>query len=390
MHGLAPPEKRLARSAGPQAIPALDGFRAIAIWLVMLSHVGLSQSVPGQFGVTLFFFLSGYLIITLLRREFDASGTISFKSFYLRRAVRILPPLAFALALAVVCSLLGLLHPLNYAGLVTDVLFLSNYLPMSGVPIGLWSLAVEEHFYFFFPAIALLCFVRGGARVCAIFCALACIATLGVRFYEAARVSDLTLINFWTHTRIDSILFGAMLACWNNPVMDRTDRMPRKWLSYALAFGLLAVTFIIRDEWFRQTWRYSLQGIALFLLFNAAIRDEGVVRRVLDSRPLQFTALLSYTLYLVHSTVVAVAENWVPALGYAPAMAAALALSFAIAWGVYVAIERPAANWRRRVERGWRSRQSARPSPAGEAAAAPFDTAAKPLDGEGEALGHLR
>src|SRR5690606_15066592 len=70
-------------------IPTLDGFRAIAIIVVMLSHVGLERYAPGQFGVTLFFFLSGYLITTLLRRELDRHGRVSFAGFYLRRAVRI-------------------------------------------------------------------------------------------------------------------------------------------------------------------------------------------------------------------------------------------------------------------------------------------------------------
>jgi peptidoglycan/LPS O-acetylase OafA/YrhL len=345
-----------AAAAGPGEIPALDGFRAIAIGLVMLSHVGMERSVPGQFGVTLFFFLSGYLITTLLRREFVRDGTLSLKAFYFRRAVRILPPLAFAIALAVGMSLTGLLPPLYYPGLVTDALFLSNYLPLSGVPIGLWSLAVEEHFYMVFPAIALLCFTMRGARACAVFCAVACVATLGVRLFEVARLEDFTDVNFWTHTRIDSILFGAILACWNNPVIDARDRLPGRWSSYAIGGALLAFTFIYRDEVFRQTFRYSIQGVALIVLFNAAIRDAGFARRILDSAPLRFVALLSYTLYLVHSLIVQAAKPFAQTIGTAPAMVAALIISFAISWAVYLVIERPLGSWRRGVERGWRER----------------------------------
>lgn len=321
----------------------------------MLSHVGMEQYVPGQFGVTLFFFLSGYLITTLLRREFLRDQTVSFKAFYFRRAVRILPPLAFAIALAAAMSLAGLLHPLYYPGLISDALFLSNYLPLSGVPIGLWSLAVEEHFYFVFPAIALLCFARGGARACAIFCVIACFATLGVRIFEVARLEDFAHVNFWTHTRIDSILFGAILACWNNPVMDAEDRLPGRWGSYAIGVALLASTFAIRDEVFRQTLRYTIQGIALIFLFNAAIRDASFARRFLDSTPMRFVALLSYTLYLVHSLIVHAAQPLSESIGHTPAMLGALLISFAIAWGVYIVIERPLAQWRRGVERGWRS-----------------------------------
>lgn len=357
MPSAGPPSKATPPLASGE-IPALDGFRAIAIALVMLSHVGMEKFVPGQFGVTLFFFLSGYLITTLLRREFMRDGTLSLKAFYFRRAVRILPPLAFAIALAAAMSLTGLLHPLYYPGLISDALFLSNYLPLSGVPIGLWSLAVEEHFYFVFPAVALLCLIKGGARACAIFCAIACVVTLGVRLFEVSRLEDFANVNFWTHTRIDSILFGSILACWNNPVIDPSDRMPRRWTSYALGLALLACTFVLRDEAFRQTFRYSIQGVALFLLFNAAIRDTGVVRRVLDSGPLRFVALLSYTLYLVHSLIVWAARPLAERIGAIPAMVGAIVLSFVIAWVVNLAIERPLGRWRRSVEKGWKAKKA--------------------------------
>ncbi len=355
-------------SAGPQhlvapvsargEIPALNGFRAIAIWLVMLSHVGMERSLPGQFGVTLFFFLSGYLITTLLRREFLRDATISLKAFYFRRAVRILPPLGFAIVLAVAMSLTGLLHPLYYPGLVSDALFLSNYFPLSGVPIGLWSLAVEEHFYFVFPAVALLCFTMGGARSCAIFCVIACVVTLGVRLFEVARLEDFSNVNFWTHTRIDSILFGAILACWNNPVIDRRDRLPGRWASYAIGLALLASTFLYRDEVFRQTFRYTVQGVALIFLFNAAIRDAGFARRVLDSAPMRISADLSYTLYLVHSLIVYAARPLAEGAAWIPVMCGALVVSFLIAWAVRWKIELPMAKWRRRVEGQWRARRT--------------------------------
>lgn len=383
-------EQQVSARAATGEIPALDGFRAIAIWLVMISHVGLERSVPGQFGVTLFFFLSGYLITTLLRREFIRDGRISLKAFYLRRAVRILPPLAFAIGLAAAMSLSGLLRPLYYPGLISDALFLSNYLPLSGVPIGLWSLAVEEHFYFVFPAVALLCFTAGGARACAIFCAIACVVTLGIRLFEVARLDDFTNVNFWTHTRIDSILFGALLACWNNPVIDTRDRLPGRWLSYAIGLSLLASTFIYRDEAFRQTFRYSIQGLALILLFNAAIRDAGFARRILDSRPMRVVALLSYTLYLVHSLMVYAAWPLADSIGTVPAMGGALALSFLISWGVHLWIERPLGNWRRGVERKWRSRDRGRLAQVEALGAGEVEDAAAAPDLGSKSLGHAR
>src|ERR1700733_3673943 len=73
-------------------IPSLDGLRTLSFLIVFTAHAGLDRIVPGGFGVTVFFFLSGYLITTLMRVEAETSGHVSLKHFYLRRALRILPP----------------------------------------------------------------------------------------------------------------------------------------------------------------------------------------------------------------------------------------------------------------------------------------------------------
>lgn len=346
---LSPPAKPL--------IPALDGFRAAAILIVMLSHVGLSRIVPGQFGVTLFFFLSGYLITTLLRREIIRNGKIRFSAFYLRRAVRILPPMYLAIALAIILSTLGITRPLNYDGLIYDVAFLTNYFPVSAIPIGLWSLAVEEHFYLLFPAVAFALTRRWGAPGCAAACAAFCLIALCVRVLEVATLDDFAQVNFWTHTRLDSILFGAILAMWNNPVIDAENRLPDVTSSYAIGLALLAIGFVIRDEAFRQTLRYTIQGIALLLIFNAAIRDTRYARPILDSAILRYIAVLSYTLYLVHGIFVLAFEPLFARIGRLGAVLLALAASFLFAHLTNIWLERPLAQWRRKIEKQWRAKR---------------------------------
>ena len=79
--------------AKPSYIPSLDGLRAVSIALVFLSHVGFGHVVPGGFGVTIFFFLSGYLITGILVRELAGSGSIDLLRFYARRLRRLLPAL---------------------------------------------------------------------------------------------------------------------------------------------------------------------------------------------------------------------------------------------------------------------------------------------------------
>jgi peptidoglycan/LPS O-acetylase OafA/YrhL len=335
-------------------IPSLDGFRAIAILIVVVAHAGLASYVPGQFGVTLFFFLSGYLITTLLRRELIEHGGVDFQVFYLRRAVRILPPMWAALALAIVFAALGLNHPLNAQWLAYDFAFLTNYFPFSSAPIGLWSLAVEEHFYLLFPVAAMALTARHGARACALACTIACLLVLEIRSAEYLRRADPTDIAFLTHTRLDSILFGAVLGLWNNPVIDRENRLPAILPSYLIGGALLAVSFVLRDETFRYTVRYTIQGIALILIFNAAIRDQRLAHRLVENGPVRLLAALSYLIYLVHGIFLEAAELLEPAIGRIGATATALLATFGVSYLLHLCLERPLLRWRRTTERRWR------------------------------------
>lgn len=336
-------------------IPSLDGFRAIAIVIVLLSHVGLERWVPGQFGVTLFFFLSGYLITTLLRDEFLRSGKISFRGFYLRRATRILPPMWLAIGLAVIFSAVGWNLPLNTRWLPMDFVFLSNYYPYSSVPIGLWSLSVEEHFYLIFPMLAALTFARGKWWTLLAICVCACVLVLGIRMAEIARGTTPEALIFLTHTRLDSILFGAILALWNNPVIDPGNRLPSVWPSYVIGGLILLAGFVFRDDYFRFTSRFTLQGIALILIFNAAIRDRGFVHRLLENPVLRFIAALSYSVYLLHGIFVEAFAPLADTIGHFGAALLAFAVTFACAYGSLILVERPLGEWRRGIERNWKS-----------------------------------
>src|SRR5579872_5196602 len=154
--------------SGP--IPSLDGIRAISVALVFFSHNGLGNVVPGGLGVTIFFVLSGFLITTLMRGEFAETGTVSFRAFYLRRFLRLIPPLLVVTCISVAAFFIaGLGDRFTAGGLASVLLYFSNYFQIfhgaSGQPPGLgvtWSLAVEEHYYLLYPplAVALLRFGR--------------------------------------------------------------------------------------------------------------------------------------------------------------------------------------------------------------------------------------
>src|SRR5207249_1422881 len=75
---------------------------------------------------------------------------------------------------------------------------------------------------------------------------------------------------YWSHTRLDSILFGCCLALWQNPIMDGDAWRPKHWHAM-LATAAILLTFVVRDQVFRETIRYSIQGAALFVLFSYAL-----------------------------------------------------------------------------------------------------------------------
>src|SRR5579884_907926 len=345
-------------------IPSLDGIRAASVMLVFLAHAGLNERVPGNFGVTVFFFLSGYLITTLLRMEFEKAGRVSLKAFYLRRALRILPPMYLVLGLASALTLMGALEgSLQLDAVLAQAFHLTNYYVIyagwwDGRAPGTWiywSLAVEEHFYLVFPLfyIGLRRFVPERRRQMLILFGL-CAAVL------AWRCALVFLLHAWkertyleTDTRMDSILFGCILAVWGNPVLDRVRAPGRWWAGLWLPLGIagLLASFLIRDPRFQETFRYTLQGLALFPVFVMAISyPDRSLFRVLNIRWVKFIGVLSYSLYLVHPTVLfGVAEwtTWHPLVGGA----VALALCVLISTAIYYLVEKPCARLRKRLSR---------------------------------------
>jgi peptidoglycan/LPS O-acetylase OafA/YrhL len=116
-------------------LPCLDGIRGLAFLLVFVAHAGLGRLLPGGLGVTIFFFLSGYLITTLLRLEIEDTGTISLRNFYVRRALRILPPMYVTLCIVALLGLYGAMRVVSPPPCLPGSLFLCNKL-LQQVPWG--------------------------------------------------------------------------------------------------------------------------------------------------------------------------------------------------------------------------------------------------------------
>jgi peptidoglycan/LPS O-acetylase OafA/YrhL len=342
-------------------IPSLDGIRALSFMVVFLAHAGMPY-IPGGFGVTVFFFLSGYLITTLLRREAEATGTISFKLFYLRRALRILPPFYIILGLALLCALTGLVPTdISWPGFAAQALHYSNYWVVQRGWDGLiggtgvyWSLAVEEHFYLLFPALYALLLrskVSPRAQHAILFalCAVIMLWRAKIVFHDGI-IGDRTYVA--SDTRFDSMLFGCALAVWGNPAMDFEKGKRASVLELAAAavgVALLLVTFLVRDPAFRESIRYSIQGIALYPLFFVAVRHPNLLFcRFLNLRWVRFFGTLSYSLYLVHQIVIHVVMGHVP-LHPLLQGALCLAISVLLSYIIWRYIEKPCAKLRSKL-----------------------------------------
>jgi peptidoglycan/LPS O-acetylase OafA/YrhL len=326
-------------------IPSIDGLRAVAITLVVGSHYGLDKFLPGGFGVTLFFFISGYLITSLLIAEHEATGAISIQSFYIRRFLRLVPALLLMLSgISLAFYLLNLaIEPIEIgAGLFY---FMNYYLIIEGptkMPIGaLWSLAVEEHYYLFFPAVFSLCWKWRGPFVQAmiVLCGAALLwrIALSVGVHAPANRTYLG-----TDTRIDSILFGAILAAvLHSERSKEIRRILESNLAIGAGLGLLLLSLVYRDPFFRETARYTIQGIALMTLFYSAVFGANFqfLRNALEGNFVIWIGKLSYAIYLWHEPVQFVVDRTFPTHNKIWLGISELAITVALASASYYLVE---------------------------------------------------
>ena len=214
----------------------------------------------------------------------------------------------------------------------------------------LWSLAVEEHFYLIWPAVFLLIAkgiigLRSVMVMLLVILAWRCFRyfVLGFPFQE---------IYIATDTRFDSILYGCLLA------LIHANAKAEEWFPplrlgmavIAAALALMVATLVLRDDTFRSTLRYSLQGIALIPLFHYAVRyPETLLFRPLNWRFVRKLGVWSYTIYLIHYVVIlGFHYNGIATMGSFAMIVGAGAISILFAAAVYRFVEVPLHPLRRR------------------------------------------
>ena len=352
-------------------IPALDGLRAVAILLVVASHAGLDRIVPGAFGVTLFFFISGYLITRQLLGNLVLNGRVGLGGFYLRRVLRLLPAgLVYTMTAGTAFSLAGgIIKPsgwaaaLVYGANIYDI-WVGYRSTLAGVrhPFNiLWSLAIEEHFYAVWPVVLA---VIWRWRSAATLLAGLCLAVLAWRLWLSERCGNdvwsvlcgrvqppqwrYNRLYLGTDTRFDSIAWGALLAMAEHRRQGWVGTAARSWPWQAAAGALLITGFLVPDAFVRQVLRTTLQGAALLVLVPAILRQDHPLQRLLSAGPALVVGRLSYSLYLWHWGAFAFADA--VARPSSPAwLAIGLPLSAVLATASYWLVEQPMLRWRRRA-----------------------------------------
>jgi peptidoglycan/LPS O-acetylase OafA/YrhL len=312
----------------PGRIVQLDGVRAVAVLAVFLNH---ALGVSLWMGVDLFFVLSGFLITgILLERKRRKQPFFSY--FYARRARRILPPYVLLLVLSSVLFGLGWLSQwwwyVFFATNIGDALGQTGN-PGFGV---LWSLAIEEQFYLVWPIVVFLVSER----------TLAVVAGAGIVIAPLLRAAATPLFSsFWpiyflTPFRMDLLCAGALLAILMRRRPDLPERLTMP--AWATLVGMLAILLGLHSHYpdlrdsnqpFSNAFLYTLTLAMSTSVIVLALRQRGVVARLLSNPLLVYLGTISYTIYLVHVSFIGLA--WHMELGRYLSAIAALATTLVYA-----------------------------------------------------------
>lgn len=389
----------IAKIGASERIPCLDGLRACAIALVIIQHgrtqipVALPEVAErivkhwGVLGVELFFGLSGYLITYLLCSEFAENGKISLKSFYARRALRILPPVLAYLGFVIALNLAGIIKASWYV-IASALCFFNNY-TLSAVPADvrylghMWSLSMEEQFYLLWPfALAFL-----GPKRCrkAVLAVALAVPLFRVGDYFLFPLHRNVLTRFF-HTSFDRFLWGSLLALYRDSPVITTLLKPFRSIA-ALAglvlFYLVGGPFL--DEYaggfYSLPFGMTLQGISVAIMIAwLGARADSAPAKFLNLGVVRNIGLISYSIYLWQNVFMGKSNG--PAWMNNFLVAAALAL--AVGCVSYWLTEKPFVGLRKRFHPAASEAKSA-PGPSRPEGRGLYASSVNALSGKPEA-----
>ena len=341
-------------------MPSLDGLRALAVIAVLLYHADVKWIPGGFLGVDVFFVLSGYLITSLLFAEWRGRRSIDLKTFWTRRARRLLPALFLILATALTFAVLRLPNEvaalrgdaIASAGYATNwhlILSQRSYFAAVGRPSlfrHLWSLAIEGQFYVLWPVVFVFAVARWPTRRLLFATLAAALLSTGVMAALFDPVADPSRIYFGTDTRAAGLLIGAALALVWVPgeLKGRGQRVPIDLIGF-FALGLLILLNLRLDEFTPVLYRggFALVAVTTAALIAVAVHPRArLLSAALSWKPLCWVGTRSYGIYLWHWPVFMLTRPQLDVvLGGASLLALRLVLTAVLAELSYRFVETP-------------------------------------------------
>ena len=285
-------------------MPQLDSLRAFAVLVVLIHHfypeVEPLHINGGNYGVKLFFVLSGFLITGILldsRTSLDLTGQskiLVFRQFYCRRTLRIFPLYYLVLLTTLLLGNKDVATGFWWYATYTSNFFLTTLSEYPWTTAHLWSLAVEEQFYLVWPFVIL----HLPRRV--IFGAIILMILVGPAYRLYALVVTQTGIAYyvWTLSSVDSLGWGALLAWLHRNGLQGNYLMK-------IGFGLFFLYPLVLVNLTRGTYFYALDYTILsmgfvWLIASAAKGFSGPIGVVMNWKPLLYMGKISYGIYLYH------------------------------------------------------------------------------------------
>ena len=312
-------------------LPSIDSLRALAVLAVIIYHIDVNYLPGGFLGVDLFFVLSGYLISSLIIKEYKKTGTLNLYNFYMRRARRLLPAVYFMITVCLVFMVLfnGVLLRKSHLDAVFGYIYSSNwwyifhkldYFDSFGAQSPfkhLWSLAIEEQFYMFFPLIFLI-FNRqkkeeGQSSSLSknfLYIVLGLILISLVTHILLFDINNINRIYFGTDTRAFSLLVGVVGALvypmdkLSSPT-NAKESVLYSVVSLTSISTLIAIMFYTSEY---NTWLYRggflLVAVLGLIIIISSGKQHTFISKALSFRPIVFIGKISYSLYLWHFPII--------------------------------------------------------------------------------------
>lgn len=330
-------------------LPHIDGLRGISVLAILLFHLDVMFFGGGFVGVDVFFIISGFLITQLIAREIE-DGTFSFANFYARRIKRIFPALFVMLFVTSLAAILFLgareysqfFQALRAAsGQISNILFSReiDYFAIGNKNNPLlhtWSLGVEEQFYLIWPLVLFFTHKLWGIGRAAIVLSILLLISLGVSEYMV-RTNAIDAF-YLLHSRGWELALGGLIGLGAIPPLRK------QWgieIASLIGCALIALSVLFYHESGFPGLKAIIPCMGAALFIYSAQHGKGIAHKIISSRALVFTGLISYSLYLWHWPLIAFYKSYFSPDLSATVQISITILSFALAWLSYKFVETP-------------------------------------------------